>query len=168
VIARGIDRAAIFRDDADRVRFGDRLGRVVADSAARVFAWALLDNHVHLLLQRGPHPLSRVVQRLLTGHALAFNRRHGRCGHLFQNRFKSILVDDDTYLQTVIRYIHLNPLRAGVVADLAALERYPWSGHAGMLGIKTRPWHATAAALAAFGSSPSAAPRPTATTTSTA
>jgi hypothetical protein len=104
-------------------------------------------------------PISRVMQRLLTGHALVFNRTHGRCGHLFQNRFKSVLVDDDTYLQAVIRYIHLNPLRAGAVADLAALARYPWSGHAGMLGVSPRPWHATADALAAFGSDPSAARR---------
>lgn len=159
VIARGIDRAEIFRDDADCASFVDRLGRVTSDTSVRILAWALLANHFHLLLQTAAQPLSRVMQRLLGGHAQGFNRTHGRCGHLFQNRFKSTLVDNDTYLQTVIRYIHLNPLRAGIVVDLAALASYPWAGHGGMLGISPQPWHATAQALAAFGSDPSAARR---------
>jgi hypothetical protein len=99
------------------------------------------------------------MQRLLTGHAIVFNRTHGRCGHLFQNRFKSILVEEDAYLQTLIGYVHLNPVRAGVVADVTALAGYPWSGHRGMLGLGARPWHATADALAAFGADPSTARR---------
>ncbi|HVO28293.1 MAG TPA: transposase [Candidatus Margulisiibacteriota bacterium] len=159
VIARGIDRTDIFGDDADRAGFAERLGRVTSDTGVRVLAWALLANHFHLLLQTAASPLSRVMQRLLAGHALVFNRTHSRCGHLFQNRFKSAVVDTDTYLQTVIRYIHLNPLRAGIVADVAALAAYPWSGHAGMLGVSPQPWHATTEALAPFGADPATARR---------
>jgi hypothetical protein len=91
------------------------------------------------------------MRRFLTGYAGDFNRRHKRHGHLFQNRYKSIVVEEDAYFRELVRYIHLNPHRAKCVKDLAALDRYPWCGHAGLLGRAPYPWHDRAAVLAWFG-----------------
>jgi hypothetical protein len=90
------------------------------------------------------------MRSLLTGYATAFNRRHRRRGHLFQNRYKSMVVEEEPYFLELVRYLHLNPLRAGVVPDLAALARYPYSGHAALLGTVPRPWQETATVLARF------------------
>jgi hypothetical protein len=91
------------------------------------------------------------MKQLLTGYVVNFNRRHKRYGHLFQNRYKSILCEEDPYLLEVTRYIHLNPVRAGLVKGLTDLRRYPWTGHAAMMGIVARAWQDTAAVLAYFG-----------------
>ena len=80
------------------------------------------------------------MRRLLIGYAIAFNRCHHRVGHLFQNRYKSIVVEADTYFRELVRYLHLNPLRAKLVADLGARDRYPWAGHATVVGRLSRPW----------------------------
>ncbi len=122
--------------------------------ALTIFAWALLPNHAHLLVRTGARPLARSMRGLLTGYAGAFNRRHHRAGHLFQNRYKSIVVEEEPYLLELVRYLHLNPLRAGLVADLRALDRYPWSGHATLLGRVAQPWQATADILGRFGRDP--------------
>ena len=111
IIVRGIERRNIFEDDTDRVNFLDRAGKVLSDTHTRCFAWALIPNHVHLLLRTGHCPLSTVMRRLLTGHAMNFNRRHRRSGQLFQNRYKSILCQEDTYLLELVRYIHLHPVK---------------------------------------------------------
>jgi putative transposase len=116
-----------------------------------VYAWALLPNHAHLMVRTGTRPLPRSMRSLLTGYAGGFNRRHRRAGHLFQNRYKSIVVQADQYQLELTRYIHLNPLRAKVVADLRALERYPWTGHSALVGRVPRPWQDTATILAHFG-----------------
>ena len=150
VIVRGIERRNIFKDDTDRYDFLKRLGKVLSDSKTRCFAWALIPNHFHLLLRSGNQPLSTVMGRLLTGHAVAFNRRHRRSGRLFQNRYKSILCQEETYLLELIRYIHLNPLRARLVADLNKLDRYPFSGHGAIMGKKACDWQDTAYALNLF------------------
>ena len=150
VIARGIDRCSIFRDDADRADFLDRLADLATASRLSVYAWALMTTHVHLLLRTGAVPLSRCMQSLLGGYAGAFNSRHRRVGYLFQSRFKSILVDADPYLLELVRYIHLNPLRAGMVADLDALDQDPWTGHAVLLGHHARPWQDTDFVLRQF------------------
>jgi hypothetical protein len=91
------------------------------------------------------------MRSLLTGYAGAFNRRYHRVGHLFQNRYKSIVVEEEPYLLELVRYLHLNPLRARVVPDLRALARYPWTGHSALLGQVPRPWQETATILAQFG-----------------
>jgi hypothetical protein len=91
------------------------------------------------------------MRSLLTGYAGAFNRRHKRTGHLFQNRYKSILCQADPNLLELVRYLHLNPVRAGVVRDLRALDRYPWTGHSALLGTSPRPWQDTRTILAQFG-----------------
>ena len=81
-----------------------------------------MTNHVHLLLRTGTAPIASIMRRLLTGYAVRLNRRHRRYGHLFQNRYKSILCEEDGYLKQLVAYIHLNPFRAGIVADVAALK----------------------------------------------
>ena len=151
VMVRGIEGRAIFRDDTDRADFVARLAALAAEGAITVYAWALLPNHAHVLLRTGARPLPRSMRSLLTGYAGAFNRRHRRVGHLFQNRYKSVVVEAEPYLLELTRYIHLNPLRAQVVADLPALQRYPWTGHSALLGGEPRPWQETATILAQFG-----------------
>jgi REP element-mobilizing transposase RayT len=151
IIVRGIERCKIFRDDQDRHRFLDRLGGIVEDTGTVCYAWALIPNHFHLLLRTGSVPIASVMRRLLTGHAVSFNRRHHRTGHLFQNRYKSILCQEDAYLLELVRYIHLNPLRAKLVADMAALGKYPFCGHAGILGLHRQRWQDVEALLAYFG-----------------
>jgi putative transposase len=150
VIARGIERCAIFADDTDRSDLLQRLAIVLTASRSACYAWCLMPNHFHLLWRSGQAPLSRCLQRALGGYAGAFNRRHHRSGHLFQNRFKSTVVQDDLYLLELVRYIHLNPLRAHLVADLAALDTYAWTGHATLLGQHACPWQDTDAVLQQF------------------
>jgi len=91
------------------------------------------------------------MRSLLTGYAGHFNRRHHREGHLFQNRYKSIMVEEDPYLLELVRYLHLNPLRAHVVSDLRALDRYPWTGHSALVGTMPRLWQDTQTILTQFG-----------------
>lgn len=140
IICRGIERSKIFRDNVDRGSFIDRLGNVLTDTSTSCFAWALIPNHFHLLLRTGQHPIATVMRRLLTGYAVTFNHRHKRHGQLFQNRYKSILCQEDTYLLELIRYIHLNPLRAGLVRDMTSLDKYTYCGHAVLVGKKKNEW----------------------------
>ncbi len=97
IIMRGIERRKIFLDD-DRDNFVEGLAGIVSDTNTLCFAWALIPDHVHLLLQTGNAPITNVIQRLLTGYTVSFNRRHKRSGHLFQNRYKSILCEEEPYL----------------------------------------------------------------------
>jgi len=150
VMVRGIDRTTIFRDDVDRADFLTRLAQGVTQGGLTVYAWALLPNHAHLLVRTGPRPLPRVMRSLLTGYAGAFNRRHHRAGHLFQNRYKSIVVEEEPYLLELVRYMHLNPLRAKVVPSLRMLDRYSWTGHSALLGTSPRSWQDTPTILAQF------------------
>jgi putative transposase len=140
IIVRGIERRKVFFDDADRDNFIDRVGGVVTDTNTACYAWALIPNHFHLLLRTGQVPVATVMRRLLTGHAGYFNKRHRRIGHLFQNRYKSILCQEDTYLLELIRYIHLNPLRAKIIQDYSHLKKYPYCGHSALMGKLKRGW----------------------------
>jgi len=151
VMVRGIERRPIFVDDRDRADFVQRLAARAESDGLSVYAWGLLPNHLHLLLRTGRRPLARSMGALLAGYAGAFNRRHHRHGHLFQNRYKSIVVEEDPYLLELTRYIHLNALRTQVVPTLAHLDRYPWSGHSALLGVHLRPWQAVEAILGHFG-----------------
>jgi len=151
VIARGIARKKIFLDDTDRDQFLDRLRTVLLETNTCCLAWALIPNHFHLLLKTGTSSLSTVMRRLLTGHAVHFNRRHKRFGHLFQNRFRSILCQEETYLLELVRYIHLNPLRAGLVGSLAALDDFKYTGHAVLLGKLKNDWQDVDSVLQHFG-----------------
>ncbi|MBW1717298.1 MAG: transposase, partial [Deltaproteobacteria bacterium] len=134
VMARGIERRKIFWDDKDRTSFLERLALILEETQTQCYAWALIPNHFHLLLRTGPTPLSTVMRRLMTGYAVTFNLRHRRAGHLFQNRYKSVVCEEDPYLLELIRYIHLNPLRAKLVNDLKELDKYLWTGHSALVG----------------------------------
>jgi REP element-mobilizing transposase RayT len=137
---RGIERSPIFRDDQDREDFISRMGLLAQKTGTRILAWVLMRNHVHLLLFSGPAGISQFMRRLLTGYAVRYNLRHRRSGHLFQNRYKSIICEEGTYLLELVRYIHLNPLRAGVVKSVVGLDRYPWSGHMILVGNRRNDW----------------------------
>lgn len=151
VIVRGIERRDIFNDDNDRQLFVARFVALLSESGVRCYAWALLSNHFHLLLMPTVTPLSHFMRRLLTGYAVSFNRRNKRSGHLFQNRYKSIVCEEEPYLLELVRYIHLNPLRSGMVASLDELDRYPWSGHAVLLGNRPFASQEADAILERFG-----------------
>lgn len=151
IIVRGIDRTSIFRDDTDGENFISRLGRLLTESATPCLAWALMGNHVHMLLRTGQVPISTLMRRLLTGYAQQFNRRHRRHGVLFQNRYKSILCEEEAYLRELVRYIHLNPLRAGTVLDINSLRAYTRCGHSALMGKVDREWQDTGAVLRLFG-----------------
>lgn len=137
VIVRGIEQRDIFNDDRDRQLFFDRFTKLLHETGVCCYAWALLSNHFHLLLRPTSTALSSFMRRLLTGYAVSFNRNNKRSGHLFQNRYKSIVCEEEAYLLELVRYIHLNPLRAGMVKSLEELDQYPWSGHAVLLGNRT-------------------------------
>ncbi len=152
VMIRGIERRAIFVDDADRNDLADRLSRIAPEGGTTCFAWAFMPNHVHLVVRTGVDSVSRLMARVGTGYARRFNERHQRVGHLFQNRFRSRIVADDGDLISVIRYVHSNPVAAGIVSDLAQLESHPWTGHGGLLGkIEPQPFHAIRETLGVFG-----------------
>ena len=140
VIVRGIERRKIFRSDYDRKNFLNRLGELIPETQTDCFAWAMLPNHVHLLLRTGLIPVSVLMSRLLTGYAVWFNKKYRRHGQLFQNRYKSILCQEDPYLKELVRYIHLNPLRAGLVENMKKLDRHPWCGHSVVMNKTKQPW----------------------------
>jgi len=140
IMVRGINKSTIFEDDEDREQFLNRLGENVTDARATVYAFALMTNHAHVLSKSGKAGISAVMRKQLTWYAQYYNRRHLRSGHLFENRYKSILCDEDNYLLPLIRYIHLNPVRAGIVETMEELDRYPWSGHSVLIGEREHGW----------------------------
>ncbi len=124
LLVRGINREAIFHDDQDRLKYLDTLARLAEDSNAFILGYCLMDNHVHILLKEGSNKISNLMHRLGASYAHYFNWKYERVGHVFQNRFKSENIEDDIYLRTVIRYIHQNPVKAGMVKKA---EEYHWS-----------------------------------------
>ena len=159
IIVRGIERRKIFRSDEDRRGFIDRLATLITETGTQCLAWALIPNHVHLLLRSSEVPIASVMQRLLTGYAVSFNRKYRRHGQLFQNRYKSILCQEDKYLKELVRYIHLNPLRARLVEDIGNLDAFPWSGHSALMGKRNPPWQDIESVLSLFGRKKSSAVR---------
>jgi putative transposase len=173
MMGRGIDGVKIFRNRKDREDLLDRLADLCRADVLRVYVWALMSNH--LLLRTGNQPLSISMRKPLTGYVVNYNRRHKRYCHLFisegvgstlrgvvpygtessrrQNRYKSILCEDDPYLVDLTRYIHLNPLRAGIVKSLKELKGYQWCGHSGIMWRVKRQWQDRDAVLAYFGKS---------------
>ena len=151
VIVRGIEGGKIVKDDQDRDNFISRLGTLAKETSTAIYGWALLTNHAHILLRSGAAGLPTLMRRLLSGYATSFNRRHQRFGHLFQNRYKSIVCEEDTYFKELVRYIHLNPLRAQLVDSLGRLEHYKWCGHAVVLGRRSNHWQDSDYVLKWFG-----------------
>jgi len=152
VMIRGIERRRIVDDEEDRKDFVRRLGKLASETSTSIYAWALMSNHAHILLSSGPQGVAKFMRRFLTGYAVSYNLRHGRHGHLFQNRYKSIVCDGDNYFTELVRYIHLNPLRVELVGDLKELERYPYCGHGVILGEVKNEWQDRESVLALFGS----------------
>lgn len=159
IIIRGIERKKIFRNDVDRKNFIARLSSIVSETQTTCYAWALLSNHTHLLLRTGTTPIATVMRRLLTGYAVSFNLKYKRHGQLFQNRYKSILCQEDRYFKELVRYIHLNPLRANLVPDLKALDQYRWCGHGAIMGKTLCDWQNTDYVLRLFGTNINSARR---------
>lgn len=137
VMVRGIEKCTIFLDDEDRKFLLSRLSFLLKETDTDCLAWALMPNHFHLLVRPRYGKLSTLMRRLLTSYALYFNKRNNRVGHLFQNRYKSIICEEEAYLLQLVRYIHLNPLRAGIVKNMEELASYPWTGHAVLMGKRT-------------------------------
>jgi len=140
VIVRGIERRKIVDDDQDRQDFVSRMGTIASETSTSIYAWGLMTNHAHILLRSGPSGLPGFMKRLLTGYAIFYNHRHRRHGHLFQNRYKSIICEEDPYFKELVRYIHLNPLRTKLVESLDRLDRYRWCGHSVLLGRVKNEW----------------------------
>jgi len=151
VMIRGIEGRPIVDDEKDREDFVSRLGKLATETGTSIYAWALMSNHAHILLRSGPTGLSYLMRRLLAGYAVAYNRRHRRYGYLFQNRYKSIICEEDPYFKELVRYIHLNPLRAGLVDTLGKLNRYKWCGHSALLGTRNYNWQDRQYVLKWFG-----------------
>ena len=157
VMARGNERRAIFVDDQDRQRFLETLADMVAQFGARVHAYCLMPNHYHLIVETPRGNLSQAVGWLQVTYTVRFNRRHRRSGHLFQGRYKAEIVEADAYAQTLVLYVHLNPVRprnkAAVLAAERAheLQRYRWSSHRVYAGWAARPPWLSAQWLAYWG-----------------
>jgi REP element-mobilizing transposase RayT len=148
VILRGNSGQEIFFDAGDRTRFFLLLQESVERFGLRIHAFCLMTTHLHLAIQVGDIPLSRIMQNIGFRYTQFINRKYRRAGHLFQGRYKGLMIDADSYLLALIRYIHLNPFRAGMVSRP---EEYPWSSHPSYLGIVPGPpWLITDWALTRF------------------
>lgn len=148
ISSRGNERKAIFRSEADRKKFISYLESAHERYHALIHCYCLLDNHYHLLLETPRGNLSQILHHINGAYTTYFNVKRKRAGHLFQGRFRAILVEKEVYGQELSRYIHLNPLRAGMVENLAD---YPWSSYAYYVGMKKRPsWLETRMILGYF------------------
>ncbi|MHB8157219.1 MAG: REP-associated tyrosine transposase [Desulfocucumaceae bacterium] len=124
IIMRGINRQSIFEDEEDFVKFFQTIQHYKEQSGYEIYAYCLMGNHVHLLLKMGQEPLEQVMRRICGSYVYWYNQKYQRIGNLFQDRFKSEPVEDDTYFLIVQRYIHQNPIKAGLVRSA---EQYKWS-----------------------------------------
>ncbi len=147
IMARGNRREPIFLDDEDRADFLRRVIRLKSRFEIEVHAFVLMPNHVHLVVRRRHRSVGSFMLALLSPFALAFNRRHGTVGHVFQSRYKGLVCEDETYLLRLIRYVHHNPLRAGLTRS----THFLWSSYAAYLDDNLWPWVDTAPVLALFG-----------------
>lgn len=146
--SRGDGREAIFLDDDDRKLFLEGLAEVVRDCNWAIHAYCLMDNHYHLLVETPEGNLARGMRQLNGVYTQRFNRKHGRVGHVFQGRYKAILVQEDAYLLELSRYIVLNPVRAGMACNPA---EWPWSSYCATAGLAEAPvWLCTDGLLSAF------------------
>jgi len=140
VMVRGIEKRKIVNDFADRKNFVKRLGELSTATSTTIYAWTLMSNHTHILLRSSEFGLSGFMRRFLTGYAISYSRSHRRWEHLFQNRYKSIVCDEDAYFTELVRYIHLNSLRAKLVKNLAKLDCCRWCGHGVLIGEVKNDW----------------------------
>lgn len=151
VIVRGNEKRSIFRSLFDYKDFLKRFVNGLEESGSACFAWALMPNHIHLLILSGVRGIVSLMHPLLTGYAISFNLRHNRVGHLFQNRYKALICQSESYFQQLVRYIHLNPVKANIVSTPAELLYYPWTGHSALMGKMSAPWQSIDETLSHFG-----------------
>lgn len=151
IMIRGIERRKIFLTDDDREDLVKRLAFLLPETGTSCYAWTFIPNHAHFLFRTGHVPVATLMRRLLTGYAIGFNHRHNRCGQLFQNRYKSIICQEDVYFKELVRYIHLNPIRSGIVSGIEELDAYPYCGHAAVMSLKERAWQDVEYVLRSFG-----------------
>lgn len=147
VILRGNGKQDIFFNEGDRFRFHLLLQEATERYRCRIHAFCLMSNHIHMALQVSDNPLSRIMQNITFRYTRWINWRQQRSGHLFQGRYKAVLVDENEYLLELIRYIHLNPVRAGMVREPSA---YPWSSHLSYCGRQPIAWLTTDWMLSQF------------------
>jgi len=152
-MSRGIDGIDIFRDDTDREQFLAYLQRALTTTESRCYAWCLMSNHYHVLVRPGEGRLSRLFRQHNTAYATYFNRRHERRGYLYQDRFKSVASQETRFFRELVGYIHLNPVRAGLVSSLDELDHFPWCSHAVVTGSRACTWLSRDEVLQRFGHS---------------
>lgn len=150
IINRGLERKAIFLDADDRIDFLTRLGAALKETNTQVLAFALVPNHFHLLLKRNQTNLSALMRQLCAGYAGYFNKKYKRSGYLFQNRYKSILCQQGPYFLQLVRYINLNPLRAGLIQSFDELATYSFASHSFIMGKSRSVWFNPDSVLAYF------------------
>jgi putative transposase len=153
IMAKGIEGRNLFVDDEDRQTFFSLLGDSIVTSCHRCYAWVLMNNHYHLLIRTSEEPPGIMMRRLNSKYARYFSKKYNRRGYLFQDRYKSIATQDQNYIEELVRYIHLNPIRAGFCRTIQELDRYPWSGHSVLMGMRKAPFQDTRTVLKRFGSS---------------
>lgn len=157
VTSRGDRKESIYAGDQDRAAFLEVLGEVVRDFHWVCHAWCLMDNHYHLVIETPDANLGKGMRQVNGVYTQFYNRRHEQSGHLFQGRYKAILVDRDAYAMEVARYVVLNPVRAKLVPSP---ERWRWSSYRATVGLEPAPdWFEIDACLAAFASTRSVARR---------
>ena len=134
-MGRCLPHYELFEDDEDREFFTSLLQLYLSETASLCYGWVLMSNHYHLVIRLSDHELWELMKPLNMRFSQYHSKKYSRKGPLFQDRFKSIATQDQKYLEELIRYVHLNPLRAGIVKSIAALNKYPWSGHQEIIGI---------------------------------
>ena len=120
VMLRGINQQNIFEDEEDHIRFIETIKKYKAICGYKIFAFCIMGNHLHLLLKTGAEELSLIIKRIASSYVFWYNRKYRRKGHLFQERYKSVAIDDDGYFLSVLRYIHQNPVRSGLTENIGA------------------------------------------------
>ena len=150
VMSRGIEGRPVFAADEDRQYFLSLLSDGLTKIGYKCYAWVLMSNHYHLLLRANKNSLSLLMRPLNSKYARWFRKKDNSRGYLFQDRFKSLVTQDQGYIEELVRYIHLNPIRAGICRSIAELDLYPWSGHAVLVGRSNRPFQDTRTVLNLF------------------
>lgn len=151
VMSRCLDHCRLFSDDEDRAYFVSLLDIYLQRTNTRCYAWVLMRNHYHLLIRCSDHELWELMKPLNMRYAQYHQKKTHRRGALFMDRYKSIVTQDQNYVQELVRYVHLNPIRAGICANMEELKSYAWSGHGALIGKQHRRFQDTTAVLRRFG-----------------
>ncbi|MGD9202785.1 MAG: transposase [Chitinispirillia bacterium] len=133
-MARGIEGRDIFCDSYDRNVFLSLLSKYLKQSGHLCYAWVLMSNHYHFLFRTSEEPLGVFMRKLNSTYAMYYRKKYRKTGYVFQDRYKSIVTQDQGYIEQLVRYIHLNPFRAGICKNMKELDTYPWCGHSVLLG----------------------------------